>query len=126
HYICWRSASLCCIDGFIDTTCLCRNHCHVIWRTTGGIRGEEIITQAKLLGIAPIDGDIRLSILIKGMWLESVHFSLINSRYSRSRAMIIIVCHRIGFSGQGMAVSPRVLPKEVIKRMIFHHDDHYM
>src|SRR5579883_29140 len=110
----------------MDTTSLRGDHIHMVRRTAGGIRGEEVIAQAKMLRIAPVIRNIRLRILDMASIRHLVHFATIHS-CKRCRTAVIEI-NSGGISGLRLsnAVGPWKAPKEIIEGVVFLHDENHV
>src|ERR1700719_1734530 len=110
----------------MNTASLCGDHIHMVWRAAAGIRGKEVVAQAELLGITPVIGDICLCILDVTARRNLVPLAPIHCCY-RSRAIVIEVnalwiC-RLRLSN---TVGSGKSAKEIIKGMIFLHNEDHM
>src|SRR5207248_11610605 len=80
NQVVWLRLTPLVITGFIDTAIGSSNHRHMIGCAAGRVRRKEIITQAELLSIAPVNRNIFLGILIDTGRFKFVHFSAVDSR----------------------------------------------
>src|SRR2546425_8022345 len=102
--------------GVIDTASLRGNHRHVIRRAAGSHRRKEIIAQAKLLGVAPVIGNIRLGVLNKATQWKLIHLAAIDSSSRRSRTVAVVVAHWVGGVLIGVAIDTGEASKHAIER----------
>src|SRR5579884_4420524 len=110
----------------MNTTGLSGDHIHVVRRTASGIRSEEVITQTKMLRIAPIIWDICLRILDMASIRHFVHFAAIHGSECCWTAMIEVNSGRIRGLRLRNPVRSWKASKEIIEGVVFLHDENHV
>src|ERR1700674_300108 len=98
----------------------------MIRHAAGSIGGKEIITQAELLRIGPVIRDVGLRVLdLTASW-KLVQFATVQCRQRSSAPMIEVRTHGIAGLRLDDAVCAWEGTKEVIKGVVFLHNENDM